>query len=277
MIIGSREFLFDGREPRAYAMGILNFTPDSFSDGGKFLDHEKALARALQMESEGADLIDIGAESTRPGSSPVSEEEEKRRLIPVLKKIVPELKIPISIDTQKASVAAAALEEGAAMINDVSALGDEEMAAVVSRHRVPIVLMHRKGVPATMQEHPVYEDVVRDVLSFLERKIRRAVDLGVDREKILIDPGFGFGKRFEDNLTLIKSLEALSVLKAPVVVGVSRKSFLKKIFGPEDGNLLIGGAAAATLAVKSRVSVIRTHDVAPIKAAIRLALSVEFS
>lgn len=274
MIIGNRNFDFSGREDLAYVMGILNVTPDSFSDGGRFIEPERALDHALKMQDEGADLLDIGAESTRPGSEPVTEDEEKKRLLPALKKIVPRLKIPVSVDTQKPSVADAALTEGASLINDVSALGTEGMAEVIVRHRAPVILMHKKGTPATMQKDPFYDDVLREVSDFLEARILFAAERGVDPEKILVDPGFGFGKRFEDNLNLLCLLAEFSHLRAPFVVGLSRKSFIRKIFGDDESALLAGSVAAAALAARSGASVIRVHDVAPTKAAIRLASGV---
>lgn len=252
-------------------MGILNVTPDSFSDGGRFLDPESALDHALRMQEEGADVIDVGAESTRPGSSPITEEEEWKRLLPVLRKVLPRIKIPVSIDTQKPGVADLSLQEGAAMINDVSALRREGMAEVAARHRVPVILMHMRGEPPTMQRNPSYEDVVQEVLRFLQERIRFAVDRGIDRDKIMVDPGLGFGKRFEDNLALLNDLNEFGALRAPIVVGASRKSFLRKIFGADEKALWTGSAAAAVLAASKGASILRVHDVAVTKAAIRLA------
>lgn len=269
MIIGNKKFDFESGH--VYVMGILNVTPDSFSDGGRFLDPERALDQALRLEEEGADMIDVGAESTRPGSDPVSPEEELRRLLPVLKKILPRLKIPVSIDTQKASVAHAALSEGAAMINDVSALGDPEMASVISRHRVPIILMHKKGESKTMQANPSYEDVLREVSFFLSTQVSFAEKNGIGRDRVLIDPGLGFGKRSEDNLALLRLLGELKAVHRPIVVGASRKSFLRRIFGEDPASLLAGSVAAALLAAKRGAGLLRVHDVGPTKAAIELA------
>lgn len=272
MFIGSRQFDFTGRGRRVHVMGILNVTPDSFSDGGRFLDPHKALDQALRMQEEGADFIDIGAESTRPGARDVSEEEELGRLAPVLKILSPRLKIPISIDTRKPGVAEAAFREGAVLLNDVSALESPGMVESVVRHGVPVILMHKKGEPATMQVDPGYDDVLAEVGSYLEGRIRFAVERGVDREKILIDPGLGFGKRLEDNVAILQHLPTFESLKAPVVVGASRKSFLRKIFGEDDASILAGSVAASVLAAVRGASILRVHDVAATQAAIRLAV-----
>ncbi len=253
-------------------MGIVNVTPDSFSDGGRFLDPEKALEHALRLQEEGADLIDIGAESTRPRSLAVTEEEELSRVLPALRKIIPRLKIPVSIDTQKTAVAKAAFDEGAALLNDVSALKSPGMAAITAKYEKPVILMHMRGEPETMQENPVYENVCREVAAFLESRIEFAVNHGIPRDQILIDPGLGFGKRFEDNLTLLNLLSTFRSLQAPIVVGASRKSFLKKIFGEEEASLLAGNAAASVIAASRGASILRVHDVAVTKAAIRLAM-----
>jgi dihydropteroate synthase len=254
VIVGSRDFDFDRR---VYVMGILNVTPDSFSDGGKFLDPEAALDRALRMQEEGADLIDVGAESTRPGASPVPAEEEVRRLVPVLKKILPRLKAPVSVDTRKTRVAEAALAEGAAMINDVSALEGAGMAELAARRGVPVILMHKKGEPKTMQDDPSYGDVVAEVFSYLEGRIRFAVERGVGREKILVDPGIGFGKRPGDNWEILRNLGAFRSLGCPIVVGASRKSLVHGTLG--------GSLAAALLAALGGAAVLRVHDVGATK------------
>jgi len=227
MKIGKTEFDFS---KRTGIMGVLNLTPDSFSDGGQFLDPSKALDRALQMEAEGADVIDIGGESTRPGSDPVSEKGETERLLPALKKLIPVLKIPISLDTQKAAVARIGIEEGISMINDISALtGDTKMAEVVARAKVPVILMHKKGRPKTMQENVHYKDLMGEVTAFLADRVRTATDAGIARDRILLDPGIGFGKSVADNLELIQRLPEIVKLGFPVIVGASRKSFIGKI------------------------------------------------
>lgn len=268
MIIGNRQFDF---ERHVYVMGILNVTPDSFSDGGMYLDPDNALEQALRLEAEGADVLDLGAESTRPGSEAVSEDEERRRLMPVLRSLLPRLRIPISIDTQKAAVAQEALSIGASMINDISSLGDPDMASVVSKARVPVVLMHKKGEPKTMQDAPHYEDVLSEVCSFLERRVSYAESCGIRRERILIDPGLGFGKRFEDNLVLLRLLGDLKAVHQPIVIGASRKSLIRRIFGEAPERVLAGSVAAALMAAINGAGLIRAHDVAATKAAIDLA------
>ncbi len=273
MIVGDREFNFSRG---CHVMGILNVTPDSFSDGGRFLDPQAALDHALKMQEEGADFVDVGAESTRPGSRSISEAEERERLLPILEKVVAGLKIPVSIDTQKPRIAEWAVAVGASMINDVSALENDGMAEVAARYGVPVVLMHKKGEPLTMQESPSYEDVLDEVRAYLQSRMRFAVERGVAREKILVDPGLGFGKRFEDNLTLLRSLPELQALRAPVVVGASRKSFLRKIFGEDERSLLTGSVAAAVLAASRGAAILRVHDVAATRAAIRLAVPDPF-
>jgi dihydropteroate synthase len=271
MFLGGRDFDFSRR---VYVMGILNVTPDSFSDGGSFLDPQAALDHALRLQEEGADLIDVGAESTRPGASAVSEEEEKARLLPVVRKLLPKLKVPLSIDTQKARIADAALSEGAAMINDVSALGDPAMPKVLASRGAPVILMHRKGSPETMQKNPHYEDVIGEVRAFLEERIAFAAGRGIGRDLLLIDPGLGFGKRLEDNLALLNRLSSFQSLNVPVVIGASRKSFLRKIFGEE--GLAMGNAAAESLAIAGGARMLRVHDVAAAKAVIRLADAASF-
>jgi dihydropteroate synthase len=240
-------------------MGILNITPDSFSDGGLFQNPEKALDHALKMQEEGADFIDLGAESTRPGSEPVSAEEEWKRLAPVLKKIVSRLKIPISIDTYKASVAEKALQEGGSLINDVSALGDPRMSAVAAAASVPIILMHNKREP------------MEEIVGFLKERIAQAVEAGIDRQKIWIDPGIGFGKQAEENLEILKRLSELKVLESPIVFGASRKSFIRKMLGDDPQQILLGSLATALLAAERGATVLRVHDVKETKALIHLA------
>lgn len=243
-------------------MGILNRTPDSFSDGGLYLDPEKALDRALQMEAEGAALIDLGGESTRPGAVPVSGEDEWARVGPVLQMLASRLRIPISVDTRKASVAQRALGEGASLINDVSALGDPEMAGVIAAARASVILMHMRGEPGTMQAVPIhYDDVVLEIIEFLESRIRHAVARGVSRERILIDPGLGFGKRPEDNWDILKRLGAFQKLKAPIVIGASRKSFVRQKFGTEPERLIAGSVSVALEAVRQGAALVRVHDV----------------
>jgi len=243
-------------------MGVLNVTPDSFSDGGNFLKPAAAVHRALQMEREGADLIDIGAESTRPGARPVSARVEIGRLRPALKRMSKKIKIPISVDTNKTEVAKMALDEGASLINDVSALRDRSMARLAAERKATVVLMHMKGLPRTMQRNPVYEDVCSEVTEWLAKAVRRALDAGISRERILIDPGFGFGKTLEHNLTLLRHLDRLGALRLPLLVGVSRKAFVGRLTGVEAAaDRLYGSLAAAAAAVGGGAHVLRVHDV----------------
>lgn len=273
MQIGNREFDF---QQRAYVMGILNITPDSFSDGGQFLNPEKALDRALQMEEEGADLIDLGAESTRPGAEPVSGEEEIRRLVPVLKKVAPRVHCPLSVDTRKASVAARALEEGVSLINDISALQDPEMVHLVARLRLPVILMHMKGEPKTMQERVSYDEVMGEILSFFKERILFAERAGIPHDRILVDPGIGFGKRYQDNLEILKRLQEMKTLTCPVVIGVSRKSFIRNRIGNDPKEILLGSLGAALWAVSQGARLVRVHDVKETHAMIRLANQLIF-
>ncbi len=246
-------------------MGILNVTPDSFSDGGRFLDPEAAAARAFEMEAEGADLIDVGGESTRPGAEPVEARQELLRVLPVLKHLTGRLKIPISIDTAKAAVAREALENGAGLVNDVTALGDPRMPEVVAWAKVPVILMHMQGTPRTMQEHPAYGDLIQEICGFLRQAADRAQSSGISRERILIDPGIGFGKSPQHNLEILRRLAEFKALGYPVVVGPSRKSFIGQVLGLPVAERLFGTAACVAMAVAGGADVIRVHDVAPMR------------
>ena len=262
---------------RTALMGIVNVTPDSFSDGGRYFEPAQAISHGLKLVEEGADIIDVGGESTRPGARPVSGREEMERVIPVIRGLRRELSAPISVDTYKADVARAALDEGADMVNDISALRfDPAMAPLVAAEKVPVVLMHMQGTPRTMQQRPHYRDVVEEVKEFLRDQIRYAVQSGVDLERIIIDPGIGFGKELEHNLALLRALPALADLGRPVLVGPSRKTFIGKILdaGPEER--LEGSLAAAVAAVLGGASVIRTHDVKEARRAIRVADAMRF-
>ena len=262
---------------RTALMGIVNVTPDSFSDGGRYFEPAQAISHGLKLVEEGADIIDVGGESTRPGARPVSGREEMERVIPVIRGLRRELSAPISVDTYKADVARAALDEGADMVNDISALRfDPAMAPLVAAEKVPVVLMHMRGTPRTMQRRPHYRDVVEEVKEFLRDQIRYAVQSGVDLERIIIDPGIGFGKELEHNLALLRALPALADLGRPVLVGPSRKTFIGKILdaGPEER--LEGSLAAAVAAVLGGASVIRTHDVKEARRAIRVADAMRF-
>jgi len=244
-------------------MGVLNVTPDSFSDGGQFFDAERAVERGLQMAADGAVIIDVGGESTRPGSASVSDDEQIGRVVPVIKALCKKIDVPISIDTYKLEVAKAALEAGAGMINDITALSDERMTELAAKHDVPVVLMHMQGTPATMQIEPKYEDVVSEVLQFLLERAKRAEDAGIDRKKIFIDPGIGFGKTLEHNLLLLRNINKFVAAGYRVLVGTSRKSFIGKLTGKEKpSERIFGTAATVALCAAAGVSVIRVHDVA---------------
>ncbi len=265
---------------RTLVMGILNVTPDSFSDGGKFFTLESALERARQLIREGADILDIGGESSRPGAQPVPAEEELRRVIPVIRAIRAESSVPISVDTYKASVAQAALEAGANMINDISALRfDPQMVTVVARARVPVVLMHMLGDPRTMQQNPVYSDVVREIKEFLAERIAFARAHGI--EQILIDPGIGFGKTVAHNIEILRRLGELAELQCPILIGTSRKSFIGWLGSRGSEPLPIeqrleGTIASTVLAVLNGAQVVRVHDVAPMKRALAIIDAVRY-
>jgi dihydropteroate synthase len=260
-------------EPRV--MGILNVTPDSFSDGGLFVEPEKALDQARMMVDDGAAVIDVGGESTRPGASPVSDQEELARVLPVVRLISRELSVPVSIDTSKPNVMREAVVAGAGMINDVNALRHPGAMEVVRDTGVPVCLMHMRGEPRTMQHSPQYEDVIADVATFLAERVARCVEAGIPREHILVDPGFGFGKSLQHNLDLLANLERLSALDLPVVVGLSRKSMLGTLLGgvPVEDRLY-AGLAAAVLAVQRGARLVRVHDVRPTRDALRIAAAV---
>jgi len=243
-------------------MGILNVTPDSFSDGGRYLDPDMAFRRGVQIVAEGADVLDVGGESTRPGSRGVSLQEELRRTIPVIRRLTKEVRVPISIDTAKAEVALRAIDAGASMVNDVTALrGDPAMASVVARHKAAVILMHMRGEPRTMQRRPRYHDVVADVASFLAAAAVRAQEAGVDPGRILVDPGLGFGKTVSHNLTLTRCLDRFVALGFPVMIGPSRKSFIGKTLNVEVDDRLAGTLACVAMAWWHGVHLVRVHDV----------------
>lgn len=263
--------------PDPVLVGVLNVTPDSFSDGGEFSDSERAVARAATMLDEGAQVIDVGGESTRPGSDPVSPEEERRRVIPVIQGIVAERPDAIvSIDTYRAGIAGAALEAGASVVNDVTALrGDPRMADVVADARCPVILMHMLGEPKTMQSDPRYDDVVREVREFLAARAAHAAAAGVQEENIILDPGIGFGKTLEHNLALLRHLDSLVELGFPVLVGASRKSFLAKLTGVEEARDRITGTVAANVIAFERGAIFfRVHDVLANREALAVARAV---
>ena len=250
-------------------MGVVNVTPDSFSDGGRFLDPEKAVAQGLRLENEGADILDVGGESTRPGASPVTAQEELARVLPVIEGLVSEgARARISVDTSKAAVAEAALKAGATIVNDVTALRDPEMASVVAEAKADLCLMHMLGDPRTMQVDPHYEDVVTDVKTFLAGRLQYAVANGIGEERILLDPGIGFGKTVEHNLELLARLAELVELGRPVVIGTSRKSFLGRLTGRPVNERVAGTIATCVIAYQNGARVFRVHDVAPVRDAL---------
>lgn len=261
---------------RPLLMGIVNVTPDSFSDGGLYFETKKAIARARELEMEGADIVDIGGESSRPFSQPITLEEEFRRVVPVIKAIAPELKIPISIDTYKAKIAQAAIEAGAKIINDISALRfDKDMAKVAADYKTPIVLMHMKGTPRDMQINPYYDDVLKEVYDFLEKRIDYALAQGIEKGQIAIDPGIGFGKRLEDNLRLIKHLPLFKDLGQPVLLGPSRKAFIGKVLNIDvPARRDIGTLGVVALATLLGVDVIRVHAVKEARQIIKIVKAI---
>jgi dihydropteroate synthase len=248
---------------RTVIMGILNVTPDSFYDGGRYARAEAAVQHALQMVQDGADIVDIGGESTRPGSQPVPEEEELRRVLPVIEAVRGQVDVPISIDTTKSRVAERALQAGACMVNDISGLGfDPRMAEVVARHGALCCVMHIQGTPQTMQQNPQYEDVVRDISRYFEERLALAERAGIPRENIWLDPGIGFGKTVEHNLEILRRLREFTAFGLPILIGTSRKSFIGKILGdlpPEER--LEGTAATVAIAIMNGANAVRVHDV----------------
>lgn len=256
---------------RTRIMGILNVTPDSFSDGGRYFDPDAALRHGLDLVDQGADLLDLGGESTRPGSDPVAAEEEWRRVGPVIRELAAKVEVPLSIDTMKPEVAEKAIGAGASIVNDVSGLRDPLMARLVMKSRAGVVVMHMLGNPKTMQEHPTYADVVGDVRAFLAQKVRTLEGAGIASESVAVDPGLGFGKVLEHNLALLRHLDQIVDMGHPVVIGVSRKSFIERLGGGESGERLPGSIAAATVAVMKGAQVVRAHDVGETARAMRVA------
>lgn len=250
-------------------MGILNVTPDSFSDGGNWVDNSAAIERALQMEAEGADILDIGGESTRPYSEPVTVDEELRRVIPVVESLAGSLHIPISIDTTKAKVAQEAIAAGAEIINDVSGLeADPEMVPLAVKTGVGICAMHMQGNPQTMQDYPEYDDVVLDIFDYLQDRYRQLRYAGIERTKICLDPGIGFGKTHQHNLDLMAQCDEFHALSCPILVGHSRKGFLAKILGDKDMDRTLATVGSTLTLARLGVQIIRVHDVKPNKEAL---------
>ena len=272
-------FLAGGREihySRPLVMGIVNVTPDSFYDGGRYNLPEQAVAHALELVEQGADILDIGAESTRPGADPVSQKDELARLIPVITDLARRVTVPISVDTNKAAVAQSALNAGACIVNDVSALRcDRAMASVVAQSGAAVVLMHMQGTPRTMQEAPQYDgDVVTEVTSFLHERIQAAEAAGISKAHIILDPGIGFGKLLEHNLELLNRLSDLAKLNCPVLVGPSRKAFIGQLLDRSVEHREWGTAAAVALAVDRGAAILRVHDVAMMADVVKVAAAV---
>ncbi len=261
--------ILDLSRPRV--MGVLNITPDSFSDGGKFLSVDAALRRARQMIGEGADIIDVGGESTRPGAAAVAEQEELDRVIPVIRGLAEKIPVPLSIDTSKPRVMGEAVAAGAGLINDVKALRAPGALRAASEAKVPVCLMHMQGEPRSMQTAPRYEDVTREVNDFLRERIAACMEAGIAADRLLVDPGLGFGKTLEHNITLMRNLRLFAELGVPVLVGISRKSMLGTLLDAPVDQRLYGGLAAAVLAVARGARLIRTHDVKPTVDALKVA------
>jgi dihydropteroate synthase len=261
--------------PRPLVMGVLNVTPDSFSDGGRFFGVEDAVTQFHRMVEDGADVIDIGGESSRPGAEPIDVGEEWRRIGPILTQVAASSPVPISIDTYKAEIARRAAEHGAAVINDISALRfDPEMAEVVAGSGTSVILMHMQGTPRNMQKNPVYNDVVHEICGFLSDRARAARRAGIAGEKIILDPGIGFGKTLTHNLLILRELRTLVELGYPVLVGASRKSFIGKVSGVGGADRLEGSLAAAVLAASAGARILRVHDVCQTKRALEVWAAV---
>ncbi len=255
-------------------MGILNVTPDSFSDGGKYMDVDSAVERAREMVREGADIIDVGGESSRPFAEPVSEQEEMRRVLPVIEALE-ELKVPISVDTYKPRVAEEALKRGASIVNDIFGLRNEGMVDVVRDYDAAVVIMHMKGEPKNMQKNPSYEDVIGEIVQFLRRQADFAISKGVDENRIIVDPGIGFGKRVVDNLMILRSVESFRALGFPVLIGTSRKSFIGNILDVEVSERLMGTVSSNVIAYMNGASIFRVHDVKENVQALKIAEKVK--
>jgi dihydropteroate synthase len=269
-------FSFDLSQ-KTHIMGILNVTKDSFADGGLYFDKTSAIERAVQMVEEGADIIDIGGESTRPGSEPVNEAEELRRTIPVIEVLAKKISVPISIDTYKSEVAKRAIEAGASMVNDISGLRfDLNMPEVIAHYRLPVVIMHIKGTPKDMQRSPFYPALITEIIDYLSEGIRLAIQAGISEDMIIVDPGIGFGKTYEHNLEIIKNLSAFTRLKKPILIGVSRKAFIGKILGDLPvTDRLEGTAAAVAISIMNGANIVRVHDVKEMVRVARVADAIK--
>ena len=261
----------NGIGERPLIMGILNVTPDSFSDGGKFFDSEKAIDQALYMVESGADIIDIGGESSRPGSSGISSKEELKRVLPIIKQVADKVEVPISIDTIKSDVARRALDSGASIINDISALrADKKIADVAAKHDSYLILMHMRGTPGDMQDNTEYDDIIGEISQFLKDAAQKAIKAGVSEDKIIIDPGIGFGKSVEGNFVIMKNLDRFLELGYALLVGASRKSFIGKTLDLDVDRRLEGSLAAVCYAVLNGADIVRVHDVAETKRALTI-------
>jgi len=257
---------------RTLIMGILNVTPDSFSDGGLFINEDSALEQAYKMIEDGADIIDVGGESTRPGSDSVSVEIELERVLPVIESLSKTAKICISIDTYKSAIAEKALEKGANIVNDISALSDPRMASVVAKAGVPIVLMHKKGTPKDMQIAPYYDSLILEISAFLQEKIQIAIESGISPDQIIIDPGIGFGKTIVHNIEILRNLQEFKALGKPILVGTSRKSFIGKILHTDDVKDRVEGTSATiAIAIANGADIVRVHDVKEMVKVVRMA------
>ena len=260
---------------RTWLMGVVNVTPDSFYDGGFYFDPARAIERGLVLAAEGADIIDIGGESTRPGSDPVPADEERKRVLSVISALKEKTAALISIDTTKAEVAEAAIAAGASIVNDISAgRFDPQMFPFVSGSGAGLILMHMKGTPKSMQINPYYEDVLAEVKAFLQERMEAAESFGIQRERLIVDPGIGFGKRLEDNLAILNNLNALADLGRPVLAGISRKSFIGKILNLDPSERLEGTIAAAVVAVLRGASLLRVHDIQAVKRGVAVAEAI---
>jgi len=263
---------------RTLLMGVLNVTPDSFSDGGLFFDKEKAISHGLRMVEEGADIIDIGGESTRPGAKPLELEEELLRVIPVIESLAKRIDVPISIDTYKSAVAERAIGAGAGIINDISGLHfDPTLAQIAVKEDTPLVLMHIRGIPETMQKGIHYDSLFSEILRYLRDSIQRAESVGLDPQQIIVDPGIGFGKTVEDNLLIIKNLHEFRILGKPILLGTSRKSFIGKILKADAGDRLEGTLSSIAIGVLNGAHIIRSHDVLQAKKGIAVADAIRLA
>ena len=257
---------------RTLVMGILNVTPDSFSDGGKYINRDDAISHGIKLAAEGSDIIDIGGESTRPGAEPLSLEDELNRVIPVIKELAKEVQIPISIDTYKSEVAQEALDAGASIINDISGLkSDDKMAGIAAEYDVPVVVMHIKGTPRDMQINPHYENMISEVRNSLAESVNIALNAGVDKNKIIVDPGIGFGKDLMDNFSLIKNLDYFKTLGHFILIGPSRKSFLWKTLDVSPDETIEATSAAVTACIMAGADIVRIHDVKEVMNAVKVA------